>query len=266
MHYANKSKKSTQLSDTREYNLSANANNSVQNTEVQPNSNNNNNNNLSQSGATVASFLSSSQANSNKKPSSPKFAKNKLNKNSLETISTNHQTIVLDENSLNNFELNMPMSATNTNKSDHIAKHSIETDHSADNYVEMNTHHHEPTAATSSRFLVRRSARSTSNSAHSERSLTPPANKILPPVIKFKPSENVAPMPDPKPFLQSAASILHPKSKKDLLQRRTLISLPPIKPFELNQLAVESPLKGTHNNQSLLNGSSSNIPKNNSNN
>ena len=118
----------------------------------------------------------------------------------------------------------------------------------------------------SNRFQVRRSARSASNSAHSERSLTPPHHKVLPPVIKFKPFENTAPVPDPKPFLQSAASILHPKSKKDLLQRRTLISLPPIKPFEMNQLAVESPLKGTHNNTSLLNASSSNAPKNNANN
>ena len=144
----------------------------------------------------------------------------------------------------------------------------------------------------SSRFLVRRSARSVSHSAQSDRSLTPPTAKqqhlllhpaqqqhhhakILPPVIKFKHSLDTVDSSNPepssrhhhhhsKPFLQSAASILHPKSKKDLLQRRALISLPPIKPFELSQLAVESPLKGTHNNTSLFNGS--NLPKNNSNN
>ena len=154
----------------------------------------------------------------------------------------------------------------------------------------------------SSTNIARRSTRSPSNSAHSDRSLTPPphnhqqvhnnmmkANKILPPVIKFKNSsieskiiESMSMDPhlnptlhhhhhhhhhhQPKPFLQSAASVLHPKSKKDLLQthRRTLISLPPIKPFELNQLAVESPLKGTHINSTSLSNLQTN--KNNANN
>ena len=152
----------------------------------------------------------------------------------------------------------------------------------------------------SSTNIARRSTRSPSNSAHSDRSLTPPphnyqqahtnmtkANKILPPVIKFKNSSIESKIIEsmsmdshlnstlhhhhhhhhqPKPFLQSAASVLHPKSKKDLLQthRRTLISLPPIKPFELNQLAVESPLKGTHINSTSLSNLQTN--KNNANN
>lgn len=82
-----------------------------------------------------------------------------------------------------------------------------------------------------------------------DRSSTPPLYKVLPPVIK-RLSENVPP-PDPKPFLQSAASTLHSRARKDLLQRRTLISLPPInKSFELNHLAVESPHKSVHNNNS----------------
>jgi hypothetical protein len=86
--------------------------------------------------------------------------------------------------------------------------------------------------------------RSPSNlgSAHSDRSQSPRMNnKVLPPVVK-RPSE-IVPPPDPKPFLQSAASTLHTRAKKEIIQRRTLISLPPIKPFEL---AVESPHKMMH--------------------
>lgn len=129
---------------------------------------------------------------------------------------------------------------------------------------------------------MRRSNSSNSNlvSARSDRSQSPQLNninnhnsnnnninKVLPPVVK-RPSENVPP-PDPKPFLQSAASTLHARTKKELIQRRTLMSLPPIKPFELNQLAVESPHKLmmslSHNNSSLVNGQP-NEPKNNSSN
>ncbi len=100
------------------------------------------------------------------------------------------------------------------------------------------------------------SAHSNLGSAHTERSLSPHIhNKTLPPVVK-RPSENVPP-PDPKPFLQSAASTLHTRTKKDILQRRTLISLPPIKPFEMSQLAVESPHKMmSHNGSTLVNGQS----------
>jgi hypothetical protein len=80
---------------------------------------------------------------------------------------------------------------------------------------------------------------SRSSSARSDRSQTKSA---LPPP-SFNKADSVPP-PDPKPFLlQSSASTLHSRSKKELIQRRTLISLPPIKPYEINQLAVESPLK-----------------------
>lgn len=92
-----------------------------------------------------------------------------------------------------------------------------------------------------------------------DRSSTPPLHKMLPPVVK-RSSENVPP-PDPKPFLQSAASTLHSRTKKDLIQRRTLISLPPInKTFELNHLAVESPHKHSSNNSNKIehNNSSAN--------
>ena len=88
---------------------------------------------------------------------------------------------------------------------------------------------------------------SSAASVCSEGSETPLVfQKVLPPVIK-RLSENVPP-PDPKPFLLSAASTLHTRNKKDIVQRRTLISLPPIKPFDINQLAIESPYKATHNN------------------
>ena len=80
------------------------------------------------------------------------------------------------------------------------------------------------------------------SSVLSERSDVYESKKVLPPVIK-RPAEAIPP-PDPKPFLQSAASTLHSRSKKELLQRRTLIALPQIKSFEvINQLAVESPHK-----------------------
>ena len=89
---------------------------------------------------------------------------------------------------------------------------------------------------------MRSSSNSNLGSAHSDRSQSPRIhNKILPPVVK-RPSE-IVPPPDPKPFLQSAASTLHTRAKKEMIQRRTLISLPPIKPFEL---AVESPHKMMH--------------------
>ena len=80
------------------------------------------------------------------------------------------------------------------------------------------------------------------SSVLSERSDVYESKKVLPPVIKRHAEAN--PPPDPKPFLQSAASTLHSRSKKELLQRRTLIALPQIKSFEvINQLAVESPHK-----------------------
>lgn len=90
-----------------------------------------------------------------------------------------------------------------------------------------------------------------------DRSSTPPAHKVLPPVIK-RSSENVPPnVPDPKPFLQSAASTLHSRTRKELIQRRTLISLPPInKSFELSHLAVESPHKNNNSNKIEHNNSS----------
>lgn len=94
-----------------------------------------------------------------------------------------------------------------------------------------------------------RSSSVRSNSPRS-RSITPPVQKILPPVIK-RVSE-VIPPPDPKPFLLSAASTLHTRSRKDYLQRKALISLPPIRPYELNHLAVESPLKIGHKNNNFV--------------
>ena len=91
-----------------------------------------------------------------------------------------------------------------------------------------------------------------SNSARSDRSLSSP--KILPPTSNNK--ADIIPPPDPKPFLQSSASQLHNRSKKEnIAQRRTLISLPPLKPYEINQLAVECP----HN--SLYKKNSSNLIK-----
>jgi hypothetical protein len=57
-----------------------------------------------------------------------------------------------------------------------------------------------------------------------------------------------------KPFLNSTPITLHSRSKRDLLQRRTLITLPPIKPFEINQLAVESPLKMAHHQNVTVGG------------
>ena len=103
-----------------------------------------------------------------------------------------------------------------------------------------------------------------------DRSLTPTihsSTKILPPVVK-RLSENVPP-PDPKPFLQSAASTLHSRNKnhnsnnnnnnKELIQRRTLISLPPInKSFEVNHLiVVESPHKQNNNQNKIEHNNSS---------
>ncbi len=82
---------------------------------------------------------------------------------------------------------------------------------------------------------------SRSSSARSDRSQS--AKSVLPPPSVNK--ADLVPPPDPKPFLlQSSASTLHSRSKKELIQRRTLISLPPIKPYEINQLAVECPIKG----------------------
>jgi hypothetical protein len=97
----------------------------------------------------------------------------------------------------------------------------------------------------------RRSSPSNSASTNrTDRSSTPPATatgKALPPVIK-RTIENVPASADPMPFLNSTASTLHTRSRKDFIQRRTLITLPPIKPFEMmNQLAVESPHKALHN-------------------
>lgn len=60
-----------------------------------------------------------------------------------------------------------------------------------------------------------------------------------------------------KPFLNSTPITLHSRSKRDLLQRRTLITLPPIKPFEINQLAVESPLKMAHHQNVTVGGGGS---------
>lgn len=93
----------------------------------------------------------------------------------------------------------------------------------------------------------RRSSNSNSSSARSDRSASPPVQattKPLPPVIK-RTFENVPSTADPMPFLNSTASTLHLRSKKDFIQKRTLIALPPIKPFEISQFAVESPLKTT---------------------
>lgn len=92
--------------------------------------------------------------------------------------------------------------------------------------------------------IVESSANCSQANSPRSRSTTPPVQlpqKVLPPVIK-RVSE-VIPPPDPKPFLLSAASTLHSRNRKDYLQRKALISLPPIKPFEINHLVVESPLK-----------------------
>jgi hypothetical protein len=63
--------------------------------------------------------------------------------------------------------------------------------------------------------------------------------------------------------LQSAASTLHIRNKKDILQRKALFSLPPIKPFELNHLAVESPHKCiVQANASFVNTNSNNLNSN----
>jgi hypothetical protein len=82
-------------------------------------------------------------------------------------------------------------------------------------------------------------------------------NKLLPPVAVAKRSLDAS-IPDPKPFLQSMSSTLHSRSKKELLQRRTLIALPRIKSYEaalIQQLAVESPIKyqQPNNNNSATN-------------
>ena len=115
----------------------------------------------------------------------------------------------------------------------------------------------DPTASTLIRPVSSNSNPNGSNLL-TDRSLTPPTHKVLPPVIK-RSSENVPPnVPDPKPFLQSAASTLHSRTRKELIQRRTLISLPPInKSFELSHLAVESPHKNNNSNKIEHNNSSS---------
>ena len=72
------------------------------------------------SGAAASTFFLNSpptQSNSNKKPSSPKVSKQtRSTKNSVDMANT----LVLDETSLTNFELNIPQSAK-TSKSDHMA-------------------------------------------------------------------------------------------------------------------------------------------------
>jgi hypothetical protein len=56
---------------------------------------------------------------------------------------------------------------------------------------------------------------------------------------------------------------LHIRNKKDILQRKALLSLPPIKPFELNHLAVESPHKCiVQANTSFVNANSNNLNSN----
>jgi len=103
---------------------------------------------------------------------------------------------------------------------------------------------------------------SSANSAVSDRSevahLNDLKNKLLPPVVKRSGDVMV---PDPKPFLQSMSSTLHSRSRKELLQRRTLITLPQIKSFDnhlVNHLAVESPLKSVnHHGQHVDHNSSS---------
>jgi hypothetical protein len=85
---------------------------------------------------------------------------------------------------------------------------------------------------------------SRSSSARSDRSVSSAKSTLPPPM--FNKADSVPP-PDPKPFLQSSASTLHSRSKKDLIQRRALISLPPIKPYEIGQLAVECLIKPSAN-------------------
>lgn len=105
---------------------------------------------------------------------------------------------------------------------------------------------------------------SSTNSAVSDRSeagqLNDLRNKLLPPVAVVKRSLD-ANVPDPKPFLQSMSSTLHSRSKKELLQRRALIALPQIKPYEtamIQQLAVESPIKSlSHHGQHVENNNNS---------
>lgn len=105
---------------------------------------------------------------------------------------------------------------------------------------------------------------SSTNSAVSDRSenahINELKNKLLPPVAVVKRSLDPN-VPDPKPFLQSMSSTLHSRSKnKEILQRRALIALPQIKPYDtsmLSQLAVESPLKSiNHHGQSEYNNKS----------
>lgn len=183
--------------------------------------------------------------------------------------------------------LNQPVSAKKKSNKNELADRSIEFDSSAaaglqSSLVKLTPKNRRNSAqsiksdlsdeqavgATSldpSIYQLKRSNSSNSNNPTnsvlilSDRSSTPPTHKVLPPVIK-RSSENVPP-PDPKPFLQSAASTLHSRTKKDLIQRRTLISLPPIsKSFELNHLAVESPHKHSSNNSNKIepNNSSAN--------
>lgn len=85
-------------------------------------------------------------------------------------------------------------------------------------------------------------------------------NKLLPPVAVVKRSLD-ANIPDPKPFLQSMSSTLHSRSKKELMQRRTLIALPQIKSYEaamIQQLAVESPIKYQQIGQQHVNNNNNN--------
>lgn len=119
---------------------------------------------------------------------------------------------------------------------------------------DLNMEHGFKGTATSLKSFTQPRLTASMSSTNSERASPTPSevahinelkNKLLPPVAVVKRSLD-ANIPDPKPFLQSMSSTLHSRSKKELMQRRTLIALPQIKSYEaamIQQLAVESPIK-----------------------
>jgi hypothetical protein len=150
-----------------------------------------------------------------------------LNKNMNNTINRSSSSLSIESlNSNFNSNLNIEetnlVSASNSNFLDEITR--------------LNTNSNNQTVMNST---------SRSNSARSDRSMSTPGltKQQLPPAVARK--SDLIPPPDPKPFLlQSSQSTLHSRAKRDnLIHRRTIISLPPIKPFEVvgSQLAVECP-------------------------
>jgi hypothetical protein len=90
----------------------------------------------------------------------------------------------------------------------------------------------------------------------------PPLITRLPLPPAFKKYSDSSPPPDPNLFLQASRSSFEAQ-EKNLNTQRHLITLPPIKPIEISQLAVESPHKaGTHRSSSAIINNEPSSPKN----